>query len=494
MNQVKTLFPEAKNIQLVSDVSDDLFVAANFPAVQRAYRVDGTLSAYVVSSVGYNGPIDMLVAIEAGRLKDLMILSHTETEEYAKYIAEDWFLSRFRDKSADHYLNLVVLDAENPEDIVQVTGATVSSQAVLNGVNAALGAYQYLENDIQMEKVSDVVPQEMWQKDENSFSVNWEDGSIRVDSEELKTYEQTEMDVVLINTTGTETKMHVKGPTLETVLAAEGIDLNTYAGIGVTGRDGYYTLIDKDKLSNNPVILGWEFDNAPILEEEKPIRVVLPNEMGPYWVKMVTSIDLYKDISPKAIQSVYLFNPLTEDIAPYYYEYYGSKDKAIEIGKILNKFDSVDLKGFFTMASNDGMVKNETISLVRQRYYIKIEGDNAPMNIAPNFKLGMNVRDMCYFSTTTDAVIFPETMATIVRTLEIDGYEGLLLEDVLLQAGMTWSEGDTFTAVNSEGEQIPLSIEALSDCYILDQGENASLVTPDSTLLTDLLRIDKDEK
>ena len=56
------------------------------------------------------------------------------------------------------------------------------------------------------------------------------------------------------------------------------------------------------------------------------------------------------------------------------------------------------------------LLKNETISLVRQRYFIKVEGDNAPMNISPTFRLGMNVKHMTHFSTTKDAVIFPEKM------------------------------------------------------------------------------------
>ena len=52
----------------------------------------------------------------------------------------------------------MVLDKENPEDIIQVTGATISSQAVVNAVNAAIGAYQYNINNVKMEKVPDVVP------------------------------------------------------------------------------------------------------------------------------------------------------------------------------------------------------------------------------------------------------------------------------------------------------------------------------------------------
>lgn len=493
--EVKAFYPKAEQIKLVKNASDDLFISTNFPAVMRAYEVDGKISAYIVSSVGYNGPIELLAAMdtEKNELKAIKILNHVETLDYAEHIESEWFLDRFKNIIADKYLNLVVLDKEEPEDIIQVTGATVSSQAVVNGVNAAIGAYQYINNNLEMGKVSDVVPQEMWQKDENSFSINWEGRSVRINSDELKKYDQVEIDAVLINTTGTKTHMHVKGPALSDVLDKEGIDLNNYQGIGITGRDGYYTMVDKEKLESNQMILGWEFDGKEIKEDEKPIRVVIPNEMGPYWVKMVSNIDLYDEVSPKEINKVHMFDALTRDIEPYYYEYYGSKDKSIEVGKILNKFDIVDEKGFFTMVAADGLSKNETISLVRQRYFIKVEGDNSPMNIAPNFKLGMNVKNMSHFSTTKDAVIFPDKMKEVVRTKNINGEEGLLLEDVLLTSGMRWTDDNKFTAVSTDETIINLSLDKLLECYIISKNEQVFLYDGKDELLKDLMRIECNE-
>lgn len=490
--KVKDFYPNAKKIQIVKDISDDIFISLNFPGIKRAYEIDGQVRAFVVSCVGYNGPIDVLVAMDSedDKLMGIEILEHEETLDYAEHIEEDWFLDRFKNIVIDKYLNLVVLDKKNPEDIVQVTGATVSSQAVVNAVNAAIGAYQYKVNDIEMEGVADVVPREMWQKDTNSFAINWEDGSTRIDIEEIKEYEQLEMEVVLINTTGTETKMKVKGPTLRDVLEREGLDLKDYEGVGVTGRDGYYTMIDREKLESSDVILVWQVNGKDLKEEEKPVRIAIPNELGPYWVKMVSNIDLYDEISPKDIDKIHIFNPLTEDIEPYYYEYYGSKDKSIEVGQILRKFDMVDEKGFFTMAASDGLIKNETISLVRQRYFIKVEGENAPMNIAPNFKLGMNVKNMTHFSTTKDAVIFPEKMVEVVRTKDINGKEGLLLEDVLLTAGMRWTEGNQFVVV-SKDDEIELSLKEMLNSYIIDGGNKVVLYQGESELMKDIVRIEK---
>ncbi|HAE42287.1 MAG TPA: hypothetical protein DCG34_05125, partial [Clostridiales bacterium] len=350
----------------------------------------------------------------------------------------------------------------------------------------------YQQNGIKMSRVSDVVPREMWQQDVNSFAINWEGSSFRINTDSIKEYEQLEADVTLINTTGTENSMRVKGPTLRHVLEREGLDLAAYEGIGITGRDGYYTMVDREKLINNDVILVWEVNGKPIRDEDKPMRIAMPNELGPYWVKMVSNIDLYKTISPKNIDKVHMFDALTRDIEPYYYEYYGSKDKSVEIGKILIKFDDIDDKGFFTMGASDGLVKNETISMVRQRYFIKIEGENAPMNIAPTFKLGMNVKLMTHFSTTKDAVVFPEQMKNIVKTQEIAGKTGLSVEDIILTVGMSWDEDTVFNVVSADNvQQYQMNSKNLDRYQLIYDSGNVDLYRDQSIVLYDVLRIEK---
>lgn len=491
--KVRNFYPDAKKITLVKDISDDLFISMNMPAVRRAYEVDGAIKAYIVNCVGYIGPIEVLAAVddENNELIGIEILSHTETFRYAEHIDSNWFMDRFKSMKADKYLNLAVMDKENPEDIVQVTGATVSSQAIVNAVNAAIGAYQYKEHNIKMDRVLDVVPQEMWQQDTNSFSINWDNGSIRINTEEIQDYESIEMDVTLINTTGTKTKMRVKGPTIRDILKTEGLDLDDFEGIGISGRDGYYTMIDRDKLEAGEVILVWEVDGKPLSDEEKPMRVAVPKELGPYWVKMVSNIDLYDEISTKDIDKVHIFDELITDIEPYEYEYYGSRDKSIEVGKILRKFDYVDEKGLFTMGASDGLIKNETISMVRNRYFIKYEGDNSPMNIGPTFKLGMNVKEMTHFSTTKDAVIFPEKMRKVVRTNTIKGEDGLNLEDVLLTAGMRWLDDSKFLAISIDNSQVSLDLDELLDSYLVYKDGKTSLYINDTQIIEELSRIEK---
>ena len=478
-------------------LSEDPFISANFPAVKKAYAIDGKVAGFLTEPVGYNGPVPVIVAIDVdeGKVKRIKIPSHVETPSYADGITEEWFLGRFDGKSIDRYLNLVKLDAGNASDIIQATGATVSSQAVVNGVNSAIGAWHYLTFGITFESVALAVPQDMHGRDENSLLITWAEGEKRISVDELAALPSHKADVTLIRTTGTKEGMKVEGPALIDVIGALGLDISSYCGIGVTGRDGYYTLIDEEKLGAD-IILAVKVGGKGLSPNEKPARLCLPGQMGPYWVKMVERIDLYDEVPPKEIDTLYSFDALTRDIEPYYYEYYGSKDKSIEVGKILNKFDEVDPKGFFTMASVDGLEKNETISLVRDRYFIKTEGMNAPMNIAPNFKLGMNVKEMAWFSTTKDAVFFPAKMSRICRSEIINGAEMMMLEDVFINTGIKIDEADVFLVIDAFGAGHRISGSDVKNCYIAKSPGTVCFAVGGDVVAEDFLcikRVEADE-
>ncbi|HBC92409.1 MAG TPA: hypothetical protein DCZ10_05785 [Pelotomaculum sp.] len=125
-------------------------VKEKFPAVKNAYEItcgEQKDYAFLASPLGYRSVIDLFVAIdgEKNELLGIRVLRHDETPLYGgDSLTKEWFLNRFNNKSAGAYLNRVALESSRPNDIVQITCATVSSQAVVNGVNAAMGAYREL--------------------------------------------------------------------------------------------------------------------------------------------------------------------------------------------------------------------------------------------------------------------------------------------------------------------------------------------------------------
>ncbi len=105
----------------------------------------------LIEEKGFKDTIRMLVTIDTStdRLNSLIILEHKETSEYGGYVSDDWFLNRFKEKNASKPLVLVMLMPEADNEIVAITGATKTSQAVIHGVNAAFENYMKIKGEVK---------------------------------------------------------------------------------------------------------------------------------------------------------------------------------------------------------------------------------------------------------------------------------------------------------------------------------------------------------
>lgn len=137
------------NEEEIENITENVFevpLGEKFPAVKKVFKMgeEEYDYAFLVSPVGYQGPIDMMIVIDGEKKMTvgIKILHHHETPEYAEYLTQKWFTDRFKDKMVDPYLERAVLEAERSNEIVQITGSTVSSQAAINGVNAAMGVFR----------------------------------------------------------------------------------------------------------------------------------------------------------------------------------------------------------------------------------------------------------------------------------------------------------------------------------------------------------------
>jgi Na+-translocating ferredoxin:NAD+ oxidoreductase RnfG subunit len=490
---IKEIFPQGGKIKVIDGALDNPIIKESFPAVEKVFSIDNKPSAFIVSSTGYEGIIKMLVVIdsEEEKIAGIKVLVQGDTPLYAGPIEEPWFADRFKGKGLTEYFERVVLDPQKSTDIVQVTGASLTSQVAINNVNSAMGAWNYLVANVKKEPIDNFISQEMWQKDENSFQIAWsEDKSIRITVDDLKNYTQVETETILAKTNGVRENIIATGVLLKDILNNNKININDYEDLGITGRDNYYSMISKDIIENRDIILSDFVNGEEIPREEKPVRVVIPDEMGPYWVKNVTKIELYTHVSPKNIQNVYIFKPFVQNIKPYYYEYYGSQDESYLVGAILNKFGEVDKNGFFTMVASDGLIKNETISMVRDRYYIKTAGENAPMNISPGFKLGYNVKEMTSFSTTIDAGIFPEIMLKVIDNTELPQGIGISLKETLEEALMEVEGVNSLIITDINNKETIINANQLEDAYLIPREDGADILVGEN-LIENVLKISK---
>ena len=94
--------------------------------------------AYISSTAGkgYSSYIAMLVSLDTDfKIRDVKILHHGETPGLGDQIEEKGFLGQFKGKALSQ---LVLLKTETKENIQAISGATISSRAVNNGVKDAV--------------------------------------------------------------------------------------------------------------------------------------------------------------------------------------------------------------------------------------------------------------------------------------------------------------------------------------------------------------------
>jgi electron transport complex protein RnfG len=101
-------------------------------AKREVLPASGRGQAIPVSPRGYGGPIEMLVGVDQeGKVSGVKILNQRETPGLGANIVKPKFLAQFKGKSLKDPI-------EPKKDIDALTGATISSRGVCEGVKEAL--------------------------------------------------------------------------------------------------------------------------------------------------------------------------------------------------------------------------------------------------------------------------------------------------------------------------------------------------------------------
>jgi len=110
-----------------------------------AYEEGSTVVAYVAHTrtAGYGGDIDMIVGFDAnGNVLNIKVLYMSETPGLGSLAGEEVFLKQYTGMSQS--ATVVKSVAQGTNEVVAVSGATVSTNAINRGVNAAIQEVQAL--------------------------------------------------------------------------------------------------------------------------------------------------------------------------------------------------------------------------------------------------------------------------------------------------------------------------------------------------------------
>ncbi len=144
------LFPEAVRFEALVLPADGT-APEGLSEAYKALNQGGNLLGYLFLSEnrGYGGQVPIMLAVDPqGMISGIRVLANDETPGLGKKVAGDPFLGQFLGQDASQPFALKTADA-GQQTIDAVSGATISSRAVTQAVNAAVLFYKTLNREGQ---------------------------------------------------------------------------------------------------------------------------------------------------------------------------------------------------------------------------------------------------------------------------------------------------------------------------------------------------------
>jgi len=115
--------------------------------VYEAYSQDGTIIGYVmdVKTKGYGGTISLTVGVNTdGQVTGVIIGDNNETPGLGSKAKEPGFTGQFKEVNVNHTLSVVKQNKKSANEIQAISGATITSRAVTEGVQIALDSVKLI--------------------------------------------------------------------------------------------------------------------------------------------------------------------------------------------------------------------------------------------------------------------------------------------------------------------------------------------------------------
>lgn len=129
--------PQATDFEELENLAETRQKFKELDLVFKASK-DGELVGYAIQVLprGFGGPIRLIVGVDVkGKVIGVQVVEHLETPGLGGEIEKDYFKGQFKGKTSQDALKV-------GEDIEAITGATISSRGVTEGVKTALMVYK----------------------------------------------------------------------------------------------------------------------------------------------------------------------------------------------------------------------------------------------------------------------------------------------------------------------------------------------------------------
>ncbi len=130
---------------------DGVLDKPNYSIIEEIYsgKSQDKIIGYTVKTVpkGYGGTVEIIIGIDTeGNVKGIKMGENSETPGLGKNAATPKFQEQFKGKNWDNGVSVIKNGTPKEDEVLSITGATVTSNAVTSGVNAALELAKELSN------------------------------------------------------------------------------------------------------------------------------------------------------------------------------------------------------------------------------------------------------------------------------------------------------------------------------------------------------------
>ncbi len=146
-NQIEQANNQARQDILPEADSFELIDRDFGPDVEEVYegRSGSSVVGYTIKTMpkGYGGEIEVTTGINLeGNISGVSIGVMTETPGLGAKITEQSYLNQYVGKSVDSFINVIKSGQPSDDEIVAISGATITSDAVTRGVNEAIRVFK----------------------------------------------------------------------------------------------------------------------------------------------------------------------------------------------------------------------------------------------------------------------------------------------------------------------------------------------------------------